>query len=511
LKKTKVAITSGSQYTVDAGARLAELGGNAVDIAVGAALAATVSEALMCSLGGSAFLNIKLPNQDAVLIDGADAMPSVPNFQGSLPDSWKTAHVPYGDGININVGHSSIAVPGMLRSVECAWKKYGSLPWSEVVAPAYEIAKSGVKANKTLDLWLGMAGEAVYKEQKTSRESFFKDDKPLVEGDLNKIDKLDDSFDYIAREGAKAFYEGDLGAMFSAEVLGNGGFVTREDLTDYTALSREPLIISSRDHKLAFNPPPAIGGAMIASMIHLYEDLWTPKMSDAEKMLKIAQVQQTILSLRAQENNSNWSRARAEKIIAHDWLKKFFHKVFSPNTMHLSVATEDGSVVSITMSNGYGSGISIPGTGIACNNSLGEPELNPSGFFEIKKGERLVSNMSPTVAWKSDGTTLAMGSPGASRITTTIFQSWLRFAFEGYSFEDTVRAPRLHLEPMDGELILQHEPGIDTELLSQHYKLRAFDEKNMYFGSLNLAGHDSKGNLHALGDSRRFGRQIILG
>ena len=117
--------------------------------------------------------------------------------------------------------------------------------------------------------------------------------------------------------------------------------------------------------------------------------------------------------------------------------------------MHLSTATSDGTVVAITMSNGYGSGISIPGTGIPTNNSLGEPELNPAGYYCQQAGSRLVSNMSPTVAWHDNGTTLAMGSPGASRITTTLFQGWRRFAFDKVSFEDMVRAPRLHVEQAD--------------------------------------------------------------
>jgi gamma-glutamyltranspeptidase/glutathione hydrolase len=119
--------------------------------------------------------------------------------------------------------------------------------------------------------------------------------------------------------------------------------------------------------------------------------------------------------------------------------------------------------------------------------------------------------MSPTVAWHEDGTTLAMGSPGASRITTTIFQSWLRFAFENMSFEDMVRAPRLHVENIGGEFIVQHEPGIDVSLAGQQFKLRAFEDKDMYFGAMNVAGCDNRGRLHALADNRRHGTQYVSG
>ena len=113
-----------------------------------------------------------------------------------------------------------------------------------------------------------------------------------------------------------------------------------------------------------------------------------------------------------------------------DWLRRYLHKLFSPSTNHMSFATADGAVVAITMSNGYGSGVTIPGTGITCNNSLGEPELNPQGFFQIPQGGKFVSNMSPVTAWNSAGSSIAMGSPGASRITTCLFQGWINFALE---------------------------------------------------------------------------------
>ena len=177
--------------------------------------------------------------------------------------------------------------------------------------------------------------------------------------------------------------------------------------------------------------------------------------------------------------------------------------------MHLSVANGDGSVVAITMSNGYGSGITIPGTGIATNNSLGEPELNPAGFFRIPAGGRLVSNMAPTVVWDDHGTQLALGSPGASRIATSILQGWIRFGFEGLDFDEAVRAPRLHVEQIDGRFVLQHEPGIDTSLAGRHFDLRAFDAPDMYFGALHLAGVDAEGRLRACGDRRRWGTQFV--
>jgi gamma-glutamyltranspeptidase/glutathione hydrolase len=510
---TAVAIASESPYTVEAGTALADIGGNAVDIAVGTALTATVSEALMCSLGGSAFINIKSAGSEPELIDGADAMPEIP--AKALADSekaWRKADIPYGDGISVNVGHASVAVPGMLRALELAWRRHGSLPWAEIVAPAVALARSGTTANQTLVNWLGMAGHAVFFEQEESRATFFPDGStPLQQDEFYRPPHLADTLELIAREGADALYMGDLGKAFADEISGNNGYVRRKDLAAYQAQVRTPIRLQSHGYQLALNPPPSIGGAMAGSMVQLYDALWRDNMSPAEQTLAVSQIQRTMFSLRQQEGRGDWNKERAQLILEKPYLERFFHKTFSPNTMHMSVATGDGSVVAITMSNGYGSGISIPGTGIPTNNSLGEPELNPAGYFHIPAGGRLVSNMSPTVVWDDSGMALAMGSPGASRITTTILQGWIRLAFDKLSFEDMVRAPRLHVENIEGEFVVQYEPGIDVSLVAEHFRLRAFEEPDMYFGALNVAGCDRDGGLHALADTRRHGAQFVSG
>jgi hypothetical protein len=249
-KQTSLAIASESPQTVNAGVQLAELGGNAVDIAVGSALAATVAEALMCSLGGSAFINIKTPGCSPVLIDGADGMPVIPQQRRRTREQiWREVHLPYGDGISVNVGHASIAVPGMLRALELAWKLYGSLPWREIATPAVELARSGTTANETLVKWLAIAGKAIFFPQRESRESFFPDgSNPLQKGDFHKTPHLDASLELIAKEGADALYRGDIGRAMAREISENHGYVTFEDLGRYQAVTLR------RDKGLADTP-----------------------------------------------------------------------------------------------------------------------------------------------------------------------------------------------------------------------------------------------------------------
>ncbi len=181
--------------------------------------------------------------------------------------------------------------------------------------------------------------------------------------------------------------------------------------------------------------------------------------------------------------------------------------------MHLSVATGSGEMVSVTMSNGYGSGITIPGTGISCNNSLGEPELNPQGFLGAAVGERIISNMAPTLAWHPDGRGLAFGTPGASRITTAMAQMWSRYTTAGISLEEAVRAPRLHVEPKENKWRVLCEPGIETTLLetdSENLEIYPFEQLDMFFGAIKIAGINAEGKLEAVADNRREGSVEII-
>ena len=377
MSNTKIAIAADSPETVKAGQFIAENGGNTVDVAVACALAASLAEVLMCSLGGSAFITIKLPGEKPVVIDGADAMPDISRMK---PHAWREADVPYGDGIKVNVGHGSIAVPGMLKALETAWQRYGKIPWKEVMTPVIQMAREGVAANITLASWLDLAGKPIFYPQAESRKSFFPAGKPIRENDVFTLPGYAQTLESIATEGARVFYEGYIAEAFEREIKSHDGYLKRSDMANYRAIIREPLIISSQNYQLALNPPPSIGGAMVGSMIGMIDSEWDSALSSENKYLLLARAQEAMLNLRHEEAAGDWCSERALKILEREWLKKYLDKRVSPNTMHMSVISSDGTAVSITMSNGYGSGITIPGTGITCNNSMGEPELNPHGF-----------------------------------------------------------------------------------------------------------------------------------
>ncbi|MGF1582016.1 MAG: gamma-glutamyltransferase [Gemmataceae bacterium] len=511
-KEFLAAIAADSPLTASAGARMAELGGNAVDIAVSAGLTATVSEILMCSLGGSAFCMIRLPGHPPELIDGADAVPTIEAVAPSQSDAWRRFQVPYGDGIEVIAGHASVAVPGMLAAVELAWRRHGTLPWSEIVSPALELAKQGCPVEATVANWLQLSGKGLFDQQPASRESFFSSDgEPLKEGDRFHIPHLDQALEAIVQNGASAFYKGDLATAFVREMERNGGFVTREDLASYRAKVRKPLTLHSCGYELTLNPPPAVGGAALGTLIGLIDRSWQHEATEPEITAMHARIQRSLLGSRDSSFTPAPSQAlEPEQLLSEQTFRQHLKAFSSPNTTHLSVVTRDGGMVALTMSNGYGSGVTIPGTGIPCNNSLGEPELNPLGFYKAKPGARLISNMAPTLAWNEKGTSLAFGSPGASRITTSMAQFWTNYALRGLSLQEAISAPRLHVEQSEQGFRLLCEPGIDTTRCEQDYQVRRFEMRDMFFGALQVAAIEKSGVGVALTDDRRNGAIRIV-
>jgi gamma-glutamyltranspeptidase/glutathione hydrolase len=255
---------------------------------------------------------------------------------------------------------------------------------------------------------------------------------------------------------------------------------------------RRPLRHRSGAFQLALNPPPARGGSAVDRLLALMERSPAPRRRGPPWLLDQARAQLELARWRAEVG----PRASA-------------------STTQISVLTEAGDRVSLTLSSGYGAGITIPDTGIACNNSLGEPELNPGGFLAAAPGTRLPSNMAPTLASHGDGRLLAFGSPGASRITTALAQVWWRYAMEGMDLESAIAAPRLHVNPDTGQhprLLL--EPGFDPQACGSDlggFEIQCFDAPDMYFGGVKLVARLADGSLKALADPRRGGSVAITG
>ncbi len=544
-QRKRAAIAAGSESATAAGTRLIELGGNAADIAVGMALTAMSAEILMCSLGGSALVMLHRPGRVTELIEGADAMPGLDRPRPSPEPRWREAHVPgeHGTRMRVRAGHAAVAVPGALAALEMAWQRHGSLPWRELVAPGYELARDGIPTAPETARWLAAASD-LFTGHEPSRRSFFPDGAqapgspgsqepgapgtqgpgtqgpgtqgtqgppatstqgPPASGTLLRIPYLADTLDYIAREGARAFYRGDIAALFAREMEAGGGLMTREDLAAYQAAVRRPLSIVSRSITLSVPPPPSVAGATVGALAGLLELDWDLHPGQARQALYHARVQARVLELgpelHAAAVEGDIEAARA--LLAPEALLRYIEALRAPSTTHISVVTDDGDAVSITATMGHGAGVTIPGTGIPCNGSAGTTPLDGDGELMISPGTRLISNLCPSVAFSERlGTVVALGAIGASRVPTALAQVWMAYAREGLPLEAAVVAPRLHVERRDVGLVVCYEPGIPTRTLEQELEVQPFEGPDRFFGRVTLAARDGQGRLFTAVDSR---------
>ena len=301
------------------------------------------------------------------------------------------------------------------------------------------------------------------------------------------------TLEQIATDGPRALHEGDLADAIAADLGARGGLLGRADLAAYAPVVREPLTTRVAGWSLATTTPPSVGGVVLAAMLRLLEDRprgpW-----DADDVEHLVRVQRAVLGHRREvlevaADLPDAARAWLDRVDAD-------HRAVleSGSTAHVSVTDADGAACSLTVSSGYGSGMIAAGTGIWLNNCLGEQELNPPAR-DVAPGSRLLSNMAPVVGRHEDGSTLAIGSPGADRITTAVVCALAGFVNGGLDLEDAVAHPRVHV----------HRAGLPDE------DVRREEGLTMYFGGVGAALTRADGSLEAVADPRREGEARVLG
>jgi gamma-glutamyltranspeptidase/glutathione hydrolase len=312
----------------------------------------------------------------------------------------------------------------------------------------------------------------------------------------------------IADEGTDAFYRGELAARLVEYMAREGGIVTESDLAEYRAVVRPAIEVRHSGWRVATNPPPAVGGVVLAAMLLLMDG--RPGVEwNAEEADWLIRVQEAVLLQRQhtliRTEHLNEEASRLLDNAAHTRLPV----LTSPSTVHTSAVDSDGLACSITISEGYGSGAIAPGTGIWLNNSLGETELNPRGYHRAPPGRRLPSNMAPSAARSPDGAVLAIGSPGADRITTAILQGMLNIIDLDMPLRAAIDHPRLHVTLADEGSIVRFEEGLPVEDLD--VASQCVGKRVMYFGAVEAARWHPASGLEVAADSRRDGGTAIAG
>jgi gamma-glutamyltranspeptidase/glutathione hydrolase len=498
----RVAVATTSELAADAAQGIAENGGNAVDCAIAAAMCSINTEPGVCALAGGAYVTIWIPGREPVTIDGNVA---VPGF--GLPRDYRvqaaTVHMEYGGGIGTVAGPGSVAVPGTPAALHLASTDYGHLPWRELLRPSIAAAREGFPFSAACHYYLGYSGEPIFGRSQDGHAALHTRDGSLrpVKSKII-VPHLADSLAAIAEEGSRVFYEGHIGQRIARHVQDAGGLLTVEDMRRYEPIARPSLKVRSGEWIVATNPPPAIGGAVLAAMLLAFQDQRIDEWS-AESLRRLMRVQEAAMTYRKDQLDlcdDVTPAANAMLELAHSG--QLLSRWASAATVHTSVVDNNGIACAITASSGYGSGEMPGGTGLWLNNCMGELELNRYGLDAGPPGRRLPSNMAPGAA-RSRDRVLAMGSPGADRITTALHQFLVNFIQRGLSLPAAVAHPRLHLMIDGSDMRVAVEPGLPLGDAGMPTKL--YPGINMYFGGVAAASFDPHAGFEVAADPRREG------
>ena len=496
-------VVSQRKIASEVGAQILKEGGNAVDAAVATGLALAVVLPRAGNLGGGGFMIIHLKEEDRnIAIDYREKAPS-----GAFRDLFLDENGNY-DKKKAQFSLLSAGVPGSVAGFHHALMNYGTLSWEEVLKPAIRLAEEGFEIPH--DLANTLASKR-YRARLSSNEAaakvFYKEDKSLYKaGEILVQNDLANTLKQLSEFGPDAFYKGEIAKLIVKEMERNGGLITLEDLSNYQIAERKPLNGQYKDYKIVSMPPSSSGGTHLIQMLNMLEEFPIKEMGfgSAESIHILAEVMKRAYADRSKYLGDTDFYKVPSSLTSKDYAKSlntFISKdkitpsdeisagnpfpYESPDTTHFSVMDSFGNAVSntYTLNFSYGSGMMIPGTGMLINNEMDDFSSKPgtpngygllgSEANAIEGNKRPLSSMTPTIIFKNDEPYMVFGSPGGSRIITSVLQVALNVMDHDMNIAQAVHSPRVHHQWLPEILMIESGFGPDTErlLTEKGYKL----------------------------------------
>ncbi len=515
-KKTRGTIAAGHQKTAQAGIEIFRLGGNAFDAAAAAILASFVTESALTSAAGGGFLLAHTNTNENILFDFFTQTPRQKKNKNNI--NFYPVEVNYGDAIQeFHIGLGSMAVPGNLAGVFHVHKKLGRLPFKVVAEPAIYYARNGVEIEDFLYYCLTILKQIMISSREM-HQVYMPHGALLQLGETFYMKDFAETLSYLADQGSREFYEGEIAQRLVKDCQDYGGYLTLEDLKNYQVIERKPLLINYRDNTFLTNPPPSSGGILIAFALELLlkVDLANIGFGTPRHLQILAQVMRLTNEARKDRYNTNIYQKDVDKIFLsakhitqyQEQLSETVNKWGS--TTHISVIDDEGNAASVTTSHGEGSGYVIPGTGIMVNNMLGEEDLNPHGFHQWQENVRISSMMAPTIVLKNNQPEIVLGSGGSNRIRTAILQVISNIIDFKMPVDAAVNSPRVHWE----NNVFNIEPGFSEDAIKESLftsdKLLLWQKKSMFFGGVHTVLENAEGVIEGVGDQRRSGASASI-
>jgi gamma-glutamyltranspeptidase/glutathione hydrolase len=474
------------------GVDILQRGGNAVDAAVATGFALAVSYPRAGNIGGGGFMMIHRANGDDVAIDYRETAPAAIGAKSFL-DTQGNA-----DPQKSRDSALAIGVPGTVAGLALAEEKYGSghFTLADLIAPAIAMARDGIVLTDDRAESLPNERERLARWPSTAKIFLKPDGSVLGTGDRLVQSDLADTLQTIARDGPRAFYEGPIAEKLAAAVQTAGGVMTVDDLKAYRAVERTPIRGSYRGYDIVSMPPPSSGGVELIEMLNILEGfdlahddaaqtlhlmIETMKRAYADRALFLGDpdaVHNPVARLTSKTYAAAWRATidPARATPASDIRAGGNGQNEGRNTTHFSVVDRFGNAVAntYTLNFSYGVGLVADGAGMLLNNELDDFAAKPDtpnayGLLggsanEPGPGKRPLSSMTPTIVLKNGKPFLVTGSPGGSRIITTVLQILVNVIDRGMDIAGAVSAPRVHNQWMPDQVFA--EPGLPSELVA---------------------------------------------
>jgi gamma-glutamyltranspeptidase/glutathione hydrolase len=484
----KGVVAAGHPLTAQAGARVLREGGNAVDAAVAAMLTSFVSEPLLTGLGAGGYMLVAGGGVEPTLLDFFVQAPS--RVGDGSEAELLGIDVSFGDAEQVfHIGPASCGVFGAPAGVCEAMRRWGTMGLQELAAPAARLAREGVMLNAGQAYVAEILAELLSSTPEVAA-LWAPQGRVLREGEMLHNPDLADALMRLASDGAEPFYRGDIAAAVLDWLGARGGSLKAEDLAGYRAIERPPVEMPYRDRTILTNPPPSAGGTLLAYALALLDrSPAPPTLAGVVDAMAAAQSERT--------------PAFVEGLDLEGFLERFLARRLG-STTHISVIDAHGCACSATCTNGEGSGVVVPGTGLHLNNVMGEEDLNPLGWHMHPAGRRMPSMMAPSIAMRDGEVELVLGSAGSNRIRSALLQTIVGVVDHGLGARAAVEAPRVHFE--DG--VLFAEPGVELDGLDGDLTIVRFAALNLFFGGVQAALRRADG-LSGAGDPRRGGVAVI--
>ncbi|WP_338444189.1 gamma-glutamyltransferase [Pseudomonas sp. LTR0] len=525
------AVAAPDQYGAQVAADILKKGGNAVDAAVATAFTLAVTYPEAGNIGGGGFMTLFVDGKPYFL-DYREVAPKAATRNMYLDDKGEVI-----ENLSL-VGARAAGVPGTVMGLWEAHQKFGKLPWSELLTPAIGYAKNGFKVAEKQYQYRNDA-QGMFKTA-TNFNDYFGN---MKVGELFKQPEMAQTLERIADKGVSEFYQGKTADLLVAQMQADKGLITKDDLKDYKAVWREPMAVSWRGNVVYTAPPPSSGGVALAQLLGIKEDRAADfkgvAHNSAQYIHLLAEIEKRVFADRADYlGDPAFTKVPVDQLVAKDYLAKRAAQVnpksisetdkvepgLEPHqTTHFSIIDKQGNAVSntYTLNLDYGSGVVVKGAGFLLNDEMDDFSAKPGAANAfgvvggdanaIEPGKRMLSSMSPSLMTRDGKVELVIGTPGGSRIFTSIFQVMNNLYDYGMPLDKAVAAQRVHhqLLPKDTIYFDSYAPltgPVADELKKMGYVL---EDQGWEMGDIQAIRVDGA-KLETASDPRGRGMGMIV-